>query len=195
MKRTLLLLVIISLVISASLSAEVHNFKGKSFVSGNLGYAFGTGDAFANYTVPVTNTKISSGAGVNFGGQYYIGIKPNLLIGGEVMFQSYSVEISQPVNLALGLPASEVSESQTETNFIVNALYGINQTRNSDLFFIGGTGFYDFGGMELGFNTGLLWRKQVSPKVHIYGMPRVHFIMADNNPMMFQLTMGAQFSL
>ena len=98
-------------------------------------------------------------------------------------------------NLSLGIQEYELSESTTETNIIVNALYGVNQTRNSDLFLIGGTGLYDFGGMELGLNTGLLWRKEMSPTWHIFGMPRVHVVLADSTPIMFQFTMGAKFSL
>jgi hypothetical protein len=195
MKRTILILAIFSLVISASLSAQVRDFTGKSWVSGNLGYAFGTGDAFSSYTEPFTNTKISSGAGIGFGGQYFYGIRHKLLIGGELMFQSYSVEISRPPNLALGIQPYEMSESEIETNIIVNTLYGINQTRNSDLFLMGGTGFYDFDGMEFGLSSGLFWRSQVSPTVHLFGMPRLHIVLADNTPIMFQLTMGAQFSL
>lgn len=195
MKRTLLIMVIFSLIISVSLSAQVRDYTGKSWASGNLGYAFGTGDAFVNYTEPISNTTFSSDAGIGFGGQFYYGVKPNLLIGGELMFQSYSFKMSTPTNLSLGIQGSDISQTNTESNFIVNAMYGVNQSRNSDLFLMGGTGFYDFGGMELGFNSGLLWRKQVSPTVHIFGMPRVHIVLADDTPTMFQLTMGAQFSL
>ena len=74
-------------------------------------------------------------------------------------------------------------------------MYAVNQTRSSALFLTGGTGLYDFGGTELGINSGLFWRKQVSDKVHLFGMPRLHIVFADSTPMMFQLTMGAQFSL
>lgn len=195
MKRFLMILAVLSLVITASLSAQVRDYKGTSWLSGNFGYAFGSGDAFTSFTEPFTNTKFSSSAGIGFGGQYYFGVKPKLLIGGEVMFQSYTIEISTPANLALGVPGIEFSDSRTEVNFIANAMYNVSQTRSSDLFLIGGTGFYDFGGTQLGINTGLFWRKQASPTVHIFGMPRVHVILADTTPLMFQLTMGAQFSI
>ena len=195
MKRTLLILVIFTLFISASLMAQVRDYKGQSWASGHLGYAIGTGDAFTSYTEPVTNTEFSFNSDFGFGGQYYYGVKENVLIGGELMFQRYTAEMSQPVNLSLGLSGYDISESTTETNVLVNALYGVNQTRTSDLFLMGGTGFYDFGGMELGFNSGLFWRKEMSPTWHIFGMPRVHVVMADSTPIMFQFTMGAQFSL
>lgn len=195
MKRILLICLVFCLLISVSAISQVHSFKGESMISGNMGYAFGMGDAFPSYTEPITNTKFSTDAGMGFSGQYYYGVKDNLLIGGEVMFQSYTSKLSSPANLALSIPATDISVSQTETNILVNALYAVNQTRNSTLFLIGGTGFYDFGGMELGINTGLLWRKQVGDNWHIFGMPRLHIVMADNTPMMFQLTMGAQFSL
>lgn len=195
MKRTLSICVVFCLVISASAIAQMQDFKGKTWVSGNLGYAIGMGNAFSSYTEPITGASISSDAGIGFGGQFYYGLKKNLLIGGELLFQSYTVELSAPANLQLGIPATSVSASQTQTNLIVSALYGLNQTRKSALFLMGGTGLYDFGGTQLGFNTGLFWRKQVSDKVHLFGMPRLHIVLADSTPMMFQLTMGAQFSL
>ncbi len=195
MKRILLICLAFCLLISVAESSQMYSFKGKSLLSGNMGYAFGMGDAFQNYTEPFTNTEFSSGPGIGFSGQYYYGVNDKLLIGGEVMFQSYTFEMTAPANLALSLPAVDISESTTETNVLVNAMYAVNQTRNSTLFLIGGTGFYDFGGMELGLNSGLLWRKQVGDKAHLFGMPRLHVVMADNTPMMFQLTMGAQFSM
>jgi len=195
MKRTLLTCAVFCLVVAASASAQMQDFKGKSWVTGNLGYAFGTGSAFSSYTEPITNSKFSTNAGIGFGGQYYYGLKKNLFIGGELMFQSYTVKLSTPANLALGIPEIDVSARQTETNIIVSALYAVSQTRNSNLFLMGGTGLYDFGGMKLGLNSGLFWRKQVSDKVHLFGMPRLHLILADSTPMIIQLTMGAQFSI
>jgi opacity protein-like surface antigen len=198
MKRTLLVCAVLCLVIAASASAQkmqMRDFKGQTWLTGHLGYAFGMGDAFVNYTEPYTNTEFSSNAGVGFGGQFYYGLKYNLLIGGELLFQRYTFKMSVPTNLALGLTGSDVSESQTETNLIVNTLYAVNQTRTSALFLMGGTGLYDFGGMKAGFNTGLVWRKQLSPNWYLLGMPRLHVVMTDNTPMMIQLTMGAQFSL
>ncbi len=195
MKRTLLICVALCLVIPVSASAQMRDFKGQTWVTGHLGYAFGMGDAFSSYTEPITNTEFSSDAGIGFGGQFYYGLKPNLLLGGELMFQRYTVKMSAPPNLALGFPGIDVSESQTETNIIVNTLYAVNQTRNSALFLMGGTGLYDFGGMQMGLNTGLVWRKQISDKTYLFGMPRLHVVFTDSTPMMIQLTMGAQFSV
>jgi hypothetical protein len=202
MKRTLLICAAFCLVISASAGAQqqqqqqqMWDFTGQTWATGHLGYALGMGSAFSDYTEPYTNTEISSGPGVGFGGQFYYGLKPNLLIGGELMFQSYTVKISSPPNLALGYPGMDVSETQTEANIIVNSLYALSQTRNSALFLTGGTGLYDFGGMQLGLNSGIVWRKQVSESVHLFGMPRLHVVFTDNTPMMIQLTMGAQFSI
>lgn len=200
MKRILLMSALFCLVISASASAQKQDlrdqgFKGKSWVTGNMGYAFGTGGPFTSFTEPISNTEFSTGAGVGFGGQYYYGIKKNLLIGGELMFQSYVVKVSAPANLSLGIPAIDLSARQTETNILINVLYGLSQSKNSSLFLMGGTGLYDFGGTQLGINSGLFWRKQVSDQVHLYGMPRLHLIMADSTPLIIQLTMGAQFSI
>ena len=195
MKRALLICAVFCLVISVSASAQLPSYKGQSWATGHLGYAFGMGNAFSSYSEPYTNTEFSSDAGIGFGGQYYYGVKENLLIGGELLFQRYTVKMSVPANLALGLPEIDVSESQTELNVLVNTLYAVNRTRNSALFLMGGTGLYDFGGTQLGLNGGLVWRKQVSDKVHLFGMPRLHVVLTDSTPTMIQLTMGAQFSL
>ena len=88
MKRILLICLVFCLFVSVSESSQIHNFKGKSWLSGNMGYAFGMGDAFTSFTEPLTNTEFSSDAGIGFGGQYYYGVKENLLIGGELMFHS-----------------------------------------------------------------------------------------------------------
>jgi len=197
MKRSLLFYVVLCLAISAAAGAQqMQDFTGQKWVTGNLGYAIGMGDAFADYTEPYTNTEFSSDAGIGFGGQFYYGVKYNWLIGGELMFQRYSFKMTVPQNLALGVTdAYSVSDSKTETNVIVNSLYAVNQSPTSALFLMGGTGLYDFDGMKTGLNTGLLWRKQVSDNVYLFGMPRLHMVFTDNTPMMVQLTMGAQFSL
>ena len=195
MKRILLMCALFCLVISALANSQMWDLKGQTWATGHLGYAFGMGNAFTSYSDPITSTEFSNGPGVGFGGQFYYGLKDNLLIGGELMLQSYTVKMSAPANLALGIPAIDVSESETEVNLMVNALYGLNKTRNSALFLSGGTGLYDFGGMKLGLNSGIVWRKQVSDKVYLFGMPRLHLVLTDNTPMMVQLTMGAQFSL
>jgi opacity protein-like surface antigen len=195
MKRTLLICVAFCLIISASASAQMWDFKGQTWLTGHLGYAFGMGDAFTSYTEPITNTEFSSDAGIGFGGQFYYGLNSKLLIGGELMLQRYTVKMSAPANLALGISEIDISESQTEFNVIANTLYAVSQTRSSALFLMGGTGLYDFNGMQLGLNTGLVWRKQVSDNVYLVGMPRFHVVFTDTTPMMIQLTMGAQFSL
>lgn len=195
MKRVLLMCVVFCLVISVSASAQMQDFQGQIWATGHLGYAFGMGDAFVSYTEPFTNTEFSSGPGIGFGGQFYYGLQNNLLIGGELMLQSYTVEMHTPANLALGLEEMDISESQTEVNIIANALYAVNQTRNSALFLMGGPGLYDFGGMQMGLNSGLVWRYQMSDNVYLFGMPRFHVVFTDFTPMMIQLTMGAQFSL
>ncbi len=198
MKQILLTCAVLCLVISASANAQnaqMHDFKGQTWVTGHLGYAFGMGSAFSDYKEPITNIEVSSGPGIGFGGQFYYGLKYNLLIGGELMFQSYTVKISAPANLALGIPEIDESESEIESNLIFNTLYAVNQSSKSALFLMGGTGLYDFGGTQLGLNTGIVWRKQVSDNVHLFGMPRLHVVLTDNTPTMIQLTMGAQFSL
>lgn len=199
MKRTLLIVALACFAFAITATAQTpvqgQTYKGQTWATGHLGYAIGMGSAFDSYTEPVTNTKFSSDAGFGFGGQLYFGVNEKWLIGGELMIQRYSFEASTPANLALSLPASSVSDSKTEVNVLANSMVALNQSKKSSLFFMGGTGLYDFDGMQLGLNTGLFWRKQVSPTVWLFGMPRFHVVFTDNTPTMVQLTMGAQFSL
>jgi opacity protein-like surface antigen len=195
MKRVLLTCAMFCLILAVSASAQMNDFTGQTWLSGQLGYAFGMGDAFVNYTEPYTNTEFSTNAGIGFGGQFYYGLQEKWLIGGELLVQSYTAKMSTPANLSLGIPETDVSSSQTEINILVNSLYAVNQTQKSALFLSGGPGLYDFGGMKLGINSGFVWRYQMSDKFYLTGMPRFHVVFTDNTPMMIQLVMGAQFSL
>jgi hypothetical protein len=195
MKRSVQICFVVCLLLAASASAQMQDFTGQTWATGHLGYAFGMGDAFQDYSDPYTGAELSSDAGIGFGGQFYYGVKPNMLIGGELMFQQYKVSLHMPANLSLGIPEIDESDSQTELNILANTMFAVSQSRTSALFLMGGTGLYDFGGTELGLNTGLFWRKQVSDNVHLFGMPRLHVVFADTTPMMIQFTMGAQFSL
>lgn len=192
MKKCIVICAMLCLILSVSAMAQKWDYKGNMWATGHLGYAVGMGNAFQDYSV--STTEYSFGPGIGFGGQFYYGIKENWLIGGELMFQSYTASVKSPGDLSLGIPAVDVSESTTELNVIFNSMYGINKTKKSSLFLMGGTGFYDFGGMKLGFNTGLFWRTKVSDNVHLFGMPRLHMVMTDSTPMMIQFTMGAQFA-
>jgi hypothetical protein len=195
MKRVLLTCAVFCLILAVSASAQMSDFTGQTWLSGQLGYAFGMGDAFVSYTEPYTNSEFSTDAGIGFGGQFYYGMQQNWLIGGELLVQRYTASISTPANLSLGIPEMDISESTTKVNVLVNSLYAVNQTQKSVLFLSGGTGLYDFGGTQLGLNSGLVWRYQMSDNFYLTGMPRFHVVFTDNTPMMIQLTMGAQFSL
>ncbi len=195
MKRVLLTCAMFCLILSVSASAQMTDFTGQTWLSGQLGYAFGMGDAFVNYTNPYDNSELSTDAGIGFGGQFYYGLQEKWLIGGELLVQSYTAKMSAPANLSLGIPETDVSSTQTEINVLVNSLYAVSQTRKSTLFLSGGPGLYDFGGMQFGINSGLVWRYQMSDNFYLTGMPRFHVVFTDNTPMMIQLVMGAQFSL
>ena len=195
MARILQLCLVVCLFVAVSATAQMNDFTGQTWATGHLGYAFGMGDAFEDYSDPSTGAELSSDAGVGFGGQFYYGVKPNVLIGGELLVQTYTFSYNQPANLALGIPEVDESETETKLNLLANSMVAVNQSRTSALFLMGGTGLYDFGGTELGLNSGLFWRKQVSDQVHLFGMPRVHVVFADTTPWMVQFTMGAQFSI
>jgi hypothetical protein len=195
MRKTLLLMFAVCFLFSASSFAQRPDFQGEFVAGGHLGYALGMGDAFQDYTEPFTNTEFSSGAGLSFGGQFFYGWQEKFLIGGELMIQNYGYKVYTPANLTLGIPEMEVSDNELEINILANGLYAVNQSRESAFFLLGGTGLYDFGGMKMGLNGGLIYRRAISDNVYFFGMPRMHIVFTDNTPMMIQLNLGVQFPL
>lgn len=159
----------LALCIILSVSSLGQDMTGKMKAGGYLGYTLGMGDAFQN-----------TDAGICLGGQFYYGWKENLMIGGELMLQSYG---------------HDGGGGSTELNILANGLYVMNYDDETAFFLTGGAGFYDFGGMKLGLNGGIVYRKMVSPTMAVFGSPRFHVIFADGTPMLIQLAIGVEFPL
>ncbi len=194
MKRIIILATAIcfGLAISA-LAQEPVDLTGEMMASGYLGYSIGLGDMFKDYTEAYY--EYSAGAGLSLGGTFHYGLKENIMLGGELMIQSYKFESEYKGTPVPGVELGEFSDSETEVNILATGLYAMNYTDEKSFFLTGGVGFYDSGGMKLGLNAGIVYSMEVSPKISIFGMPRFHIVFADDTFELLQLAVGAQFSV
>lgn len=193
MKRLVLFISIFVFALAGSAGAQgLFDMTGQMLATGYFGYSLGFGDAFQDIEVP--GMKVSFGPTFNFGGQFFYGWKGNLMVGGEMMLQSYKLKAEYTeVDWATGLETTyEASDSETKFNIVAEVLYGLNYTDESGFFLNGGLGIYD---SDVGMCGGFMFRKLVSEKIYIYGMPRLHVIFADSTPMILQLAAGLQFPI
>lgn len=206
--RKLIVVLMVMLLVSG-VSAFGQGLKGKMAISGYGGYSIGMGDAFKDYES--FNYKYSSSAGITFGGMFHYGVTEKMMVGGELMMQSYKFEgeykggsilddylkrgtLGKTSGIQQGVDLS-YSDTETKLNFLASALYALNYTEETAFYLIFGAGFYDFGDTEIGFNGGLMYTKQISPSMDLFGAPRFHVVMADETVMLLQLTAGVQFWL
>lgn len=196
MKRIITLVAAICLCLGIStLAQQPVDFTGKMIAAGYLSYSIGMGDPFKD--VKAGYTTFESSAGIGLGGHFFYGMNENVMLGGELMLQNYGFK-QETESYTMGLitvPASSSSNSEMKFNIIANGLYAINAMDTKSLYAIGGLGLYDFGGMKLGLNAGIVYSVEVSPKVSIFGMPRFHIVFADDTFELLQLAVGAQFSV
>jgi opacity protein-like surface antigen len=184
MKNILMILVVMSLLVAGT--AFGQGVKGQMAVGAYGGYTIGMGDVFDDYEL--LDVEFSTSAGINFGGHFHYGLGEKIMIGGEVMMQSYKFESSGEL---LGVSFDE-SESETKLNFMATALYAMNMDDKKAFFLTAGVGFYDFGDTEIGFNGGFMYRQMVSPTVGLYLMPRIHLVMAEDMFELIQISGGIQ---
>jgi hypothetical protein len=189
MKKFLTITVALCLLVSGSaFSQDMESLKGTMAAGGYLGYSIGMGDVFDD--VDFAGGSSSSDAGLSFGGHFHYGVSDKLMIGGEIFLQSYSFDFEYDAGF---LGSASGSDSETKTNFLASALYAMSMDEKKALFLTGGIGFYDFGDTNIGFNGGILYRFMVSETVALYGMPRIHIVMADDMFQLIQISAGAQF--
>jgi hypothetical protein len=165
----------------AGVSAD--DLTGRMTVSGYVGYALGFGDAFEDYEG--FGTEVSVGPTINFGGQFSYGVKENLMVGGELYFQSIKSEVKSDFG-------GSASESDMNTNVLGNVLYAFNHTSEKALFGIAGLGLYDG---DLGLHAGIIYQTAVSESITLFGMPRLHALFTDPSGFMLQLSVGATFPI
>ncbi len=174
------------LLAAAAVSAE--DLTGQMYATGYVGYALGFGDAFEDYEDEFSESSVSPT--FNLGGQFFYGLKENIMIGGELYFQNIKAEVK--TKAFGGFEGSEVSNSEFNTNVLANALYAFNHTPEKALFGIGGIGLYDG---DLGLNAGIIYQKAVSENFTLFGMPRFHMLLSDPSGFILQLSVGASFPI
>lgn len=187
MKKTIA--IVMALLVIASVSAFGQGVKGQMRITGYGGYSLGFGDAFKDYNVPPV--KVTSSAGLTFGGMFHYGVTDKLLVGGEVMFQSYKAktEITGAYSQYFGYASG--SATDTKANFLGNAMYAFNYDDAKAIFLIVGAGIYD---SDFGINGGFAYTKQLSPTWYLYVAPRLHIVFSSGaTAMLLQLAAGAQF--
>ncbi len=187
MKRGLLTLAMICFLFTMSASSQ--DLTGEMYVGGFLGYSLGMGDVFQD--VDNAYYKYSFGPGFNFGGTFHYGMNEKMMLGGEMMFQSYKADLEYKTSAY----TFGGSGSSTEFNILGSVLYALSYDDESAFFLMGGAGLYGFGGMKLGLNAGVMYRKMLSPKLGIYGAPRFHLVLAESTYELLQIMVGVQYSL
>jgi opacity protein-like surface antigen len=193
MKRILITLGILFLFTIPSSFAQFNNdLTGEMLIGGYLGYSIGMGDAFSDYEDAYAT--MTRNAGIGFGGTFYYGVKENMMVGGELMFQHYGVDIENKTTAPYTYPG-ENGSSSTKLSILANGLYAFNSTDDAGFFLCAGIGLYDYGGMKLGLNAGVLYRKLISEKLYLYGSPRFHLVLASSTFELLQLAVGVQYML
>jgi len=192
MKRLLIILVGIFVLTIPSAFAQLNDLTGEMLIGGYLGYSIGMGDPFKDYET--ANYKVTTNAGFCFGGTFYYGLQEKLMIGGEIMFQSYGGDVEYTGTSQYGYTGSG-GASSTELSILANGLYAMNIDDESAFFLCGGAGLYDYGGMKLGLNAGVMYRKMLSDNFYIYGQPRFHLVLADATFELLQLAVGVQYMI
>ncbi len=184
MKRFVISATLILLLAASAGSAA--SLKSMMMVGPYAGYTIGFGDAFKDYEIG--NSKFSSKAGLNFGGNFHYGLSDKMMIGGEVYFQQtkYEVDIEG---------FGSTSDTESGTNFLFSGLYAMSQMQKAMFLLNAGAGLYDTGDNDIGFFGGIMYQRLLARTMSLYFMARMHFIMAEDTITMLQLAVGLHFWL
>lgn len=177
-------LTIIGIVLLATTAVSAEDLEGEMFVNGYVGYALGFGDAFEDYETDFFEFSVSPT--FNLGGQFFYGMKENIMIGGELYFQNISAESEDKTS------GVSVSDSEFDANILANGLYAFNHTEEKATFGIAGLGLYDG---DLGLSAGIIYQQKVGESIMLFGMPRFHLLFTDPSGYMLQLSVGASFPI
>lgn len=174
------------IVLLAASAGSAASLKSLMMVGPYAGWSLGFGDAFKDYEIG--NSKFSSSAGLNFGGNFHYGLSDKMMIGGELYMQrtSYKAEVQ-------GFGSS--SDSETGTNFLFSALYAMSYMQKAMFLLNAGAGLYDTGDNDIGFFGGVMYQRMLKTTMSLYLMARMHFIMANDTVTMLQLAVGLHFWL
>lgn len=188
MKKFILCCALALLTFSAVSSAM--SLKSMMMVGPYAGYTLGFGDAFKDFEGP--GYKISSKAGINFGGNFHYGLNDKMMIGGEIYLQRTSVDAEYDA----GYVGLDYSDSQTGTNFLFSGLYQLSAMQKAMFLLNAGAGLYDSGSdSDIGLFGGVMYERMLKAKMTLFILARMHFIMATDTITMLQLAVGLHFWL
>jgi hypothetical protein len=156
--------------------------------TGYAGWSLGFGDAFDD--IVYNGYKHTSDAGFTIGGMFHYGVTDKILVGGELMFQSYRWKNRLTGSVVPYVGFVETSGSDTKANFLGSAMYAFNYEDAQTIFLIAGAGIYD---SDFGINGGVAYTKQLSPEWYLYVAPRLHIIFSASTAMLLQLAAGVQY--
>ena len=184
MKRFVISATLILLLAASAGSAA--SLKSLMMVGPYAGYTIGFGDAFKDYEIG--NSKFSSKAGLNFGGNIHNGLSDKMMIGGELYIQSFKYEAEVE-------GFGSTSDTESGTNFLFSGLYAMSQMQKAMFLLNAGAGLYDTGDNDIGFFGGIMYQRLMAAKISLYLMARMHFVMASDTVTMLQLAIGLHFWL
>lgn len=172
-------------------TAPRQGVDGKMFIGGFVGYTLGFGNAFWNEEESFGGITIKSSfkPGFNLGGTFHYGVSDKFMVGGELSFQTYGAKES--------IGDNEESESFNKNSILFNGLYVLNYVEaENTLFFTFGAGLRQFANYKFGLFGGLVYRKMISERVGLCGIPKLHYIMSNGgNPLMFSLSAGVMIPI
>jgi hypothetical protein len=152
---------------------------GKFAIGGNLGYSFGFGDAFKEYSYDFGEWgwKAQSKLGVSFGAKFKYRINPKFSLGGTLEYQGGSVDIERRGVFWGG----DVSDSYHFTNLLASAIYHLNPQQKNSYYLDGGLGLYMDGDTNLGIHMGGGLEHFFQPDLSLDAGARFHIIFTSGN--------------
>jgi len=183
MRKLLMSTLIVAMLACSPLAAQ--GVKSCMMVGPYAGYTIGFGDAFDDYEIG--GVEYSNGPNLNFGGNIHYGLSDKMMIGGDLYVQRYSGSAEGP--------GIDISESDTEVNFLFSGLYALSYMQASMLMLNVGAGIYGDESSEFGIYGGIVYEKMVGRTMSLFINPRLHFVLADDTITMLQLAVGLHFWL
>ncbi len=156
---------------------------GKFAIGGNLGYSFGFGDAFKEYSWGYPyyggwyGYKFQNKLGFSFGAKFKYRINPKFSLGGILEYQGGSVDIEH----AGGFYGGDYSDSYHWTNLLTSVIYHLNPQQKNSYYLAGGLGLYMDGDTEIGIHMGGGVEHFFQPDLSLDGGARFHIIFTSGD--------------
>ena len=180
------LIMVLVMVVSASAatksthkSSEAGFGVGKFAIGGNLGYSFGFGNAFKEYSYGFYSPsygdwgwKIKNKLSFSFGAKFKYKINPKFSLGGILEYQGGSVDVTRTG----GYWGGGASSSYNFTNLLASAIYDLTPQQKNNYYLAGGLGLYTDGGTHLGIHMGGGLEHFFQPDLSLDAGARFHVI-------------------